>query len=201
MVALIFGHSIVGTTEGSHKSHIPPVRLQHVFASRLGLARFLRRRLLDRVSATSIASLNFGFFGLAVDTCAQSIVLTALRFSSLTSSGAFGSLSSPSSCLAAHAFVSVSSVPSLKCKNLNCIENLSHLKDGRASSTHFRPVRAAASVSFVALLSDRHVPFEKSVTLETFVCTNRLWRTLTSSSRSTPCETSSSLACWHTLRT
>ena len=69
-----------------------------------------------------VCHVDFGFCDLAGDSSAHSIVLTALRFNSLTGSGAIG------------------------CKHLNCIGNLSHLTNGGPSSTHLRQIRAAASV-------------------------------------------------------
>ena len=149
------GRSIIGTTDGSHNSLLPFVCNMCLQGASALLVSFTEGSL-DGVSVTSRASLNFGFFGLAGDACGHSIVLTALRLSPLTGSGAFGSLSSPSSCLAAEAFVRVSTEPSSKSKNLNCIENLSPLKNGWLSSTHLRERRAAASV--VALLELQSEP-------------------------------------------
>ena len=73
MVALnvwsFHGHSIIETTEGSHDSPTL-VSVQYFLQVASALLVSFAEGSLDGVSVTSIASLKFGFFGLAGDTCA-----------------------------------------------------------------------------------------------------------------------------------
>ena len=131
------------------------------FASRLGLACFLRRGgLVSRCDCHVVCGIDFRFLRLG-----ETYVRTPCP-SPLSHHG-FGDLR-----LALLAKL-------VLCKNLNCVETCRlEKKESQAPRTVGKHAQLHLCRSPPRRDSDRYVPFGKSVALKTFVCTKRLCKTV-----------------------